>query len=162
MLGTLETTEDGRFALCFERTYPNPQARVWQAIARPDQLRQWFDQMIDYDNSQLDFTEGANLLFVAKDAHLFPALHGRVIQVDPPRLLEYTRASQTLQWRLGATVNGGCRLVFTVFVELRSIAIAGAASWHAELHTLHTTLTGERSMPLDLGSLQQEYERELG
>jgi hypothetical protein len=54
MPGALDTVEDSRFALRFERKYSYPPARVWLAMSRPDQLSHWFDQMIDYDRSRLD------------------------------------------------------------------------------------------------------------
>ncbi|MBC6461584.1 SRPBCC domain-containing protein [Actinomadura sp. HBU206391] len=162
MLGTLDATEDGRLALRFEREYSHPQATVWQAITGADRLSQWFDQLIDYGSSRLDFTEGADLLFVAKDDYLFPAVNGRVIQVDIPHLLEYTRASQTLRWQLEANGAGGCRLTLTVFTELRTIAIANAPHLHADLDMLRATLNGREPVASDLNELRREYERALG
>jgi uncharacterized protein YndB with AHSA1/START domain len=141
VLDGLDATEDGRFALRFERQYRCPRARIWQAIAEPDQLRQWFDQMIDYDSSQLDFVEGGSLLFIAKDAQLFPALPGRVIRLDAPRLLEYTKGSLQLQWQLEATPDDQCLLTLAVLVELRSIAFAEAPTWQTALDSLRRLIT---------------------
>jgi uncharacterized protein YndB with AHSA1/START domain len=147
--GVLDVAEDGRFTLRFDRGYPCPPETLWEAITRPDRLSRWFDQMIDYGGSRLDFTEGADLLFVAKDDHLFPALHGRVLRVDSPRLLEYTWASQLLRWELEAGGDGGCRLIFTTFVELRGSAIAGASRWRARLDMLHAVVNGGESAASD-------------
>jgi hypothetical protein len=162
MLGTLDGTEDGRFSLRFEREYPCARATVWQAITRPDRLSRWSDQMIDYGRSRLDFTEGANLLFVPLDGHLFQAQNGQVIRVDPPLLLEYTRASQLLRWRLEAAGEDGCRLALTVLDHLRGILVGTAPQRHAELDRLHAVLCGGRPTAVDLNRLQREYERELG
>jgi uncharacterized protein YndB with AHSA1/START domain len=40
MLGTLELTDDGRYALRFERTYPHPPAKVWRALTETRHLRE--------------------------------------------------------------------------------------------------------------------------
>lgn len=162
MLGVLDVTKDGGFSLRFEREYSCPQSTVWQAITRPDQLSRWFDQMIDYHGSRLDFAEGTNLLFVALDDHLFPAQTGQVMRVDPPHLLEYTRVEQTLRWRLEAIGDSGCRLTLTVFDGFRAGLIVTAPYRHAELDTLHAFLHGGGSTAADLINLQREYERVLG
>src|SRR5690242_8559372 len=99
-----------------ERTFACPPEELWRALTQPDVLNTWYDQMIDYDASRLDFAEGANLMFVAKDAHLFAAQHGRVTRIDPPRLLEYTRASQLLRWQVAAG-DDASRLVLTVVAD---------------------------------------------
>jgi len=124
----------------FERTYACPPEQVWRALTRPDVLSTWYDQMIDYNASRLDFADGASLLFVAMDAHLFPAQHGKVTRIDPPHLLEYTRASDVLAWQLAATGGGATRLVLTVVVETQASAIAGAPQWRAALDRLETAL----------------------
>jgi uncharacterized protein YndB with AHSA1/START domain len=162
VLGTLDATQDGRFAMRFTRTYASPRDKVWRALTETDLLSTWFDQMIDYDNSRLDFTELASLYFIAKDEHLFPAQHGRVTRVDPPCVLEYTRGSEVLRWQLAAFGNSASRLVLTVVVDMRGSAIANAPHLHAALDRLHTTLTGRRSATADLNELQRAYDRALG
>jgi uncharacterized protein YndB with AHSA1/START domain len=128
----------------FERTYAHPQDAVWRALTDPDVLGTWFDQMIDYSGSRLNFADGAGLLFVAKDAHLFPAQHGRVIRVDPPHRLEYTRASATLRWQIAATGDGASRLVLTVIHDTQAGASADTPLLQAALDRLETTLAGRR------------------
>ena len=127
----------------FERTYACPQEDVWRALTRPEVLSTWYDPMVDYPSSRLDFAAGANLLFVAKDAHLFPAQSGRVTRIDPPHLLEFTRTSTVLRWQLTAAGNGATRLVLTVVVDPRAGAIAEAPQLRAALDRLETTLTSD-------------------
>jgi uncharacterized protein YndB with AHSA1/START domain len=129
----------------FERTYASPQEEVWRALTQPDVLSTWYDQMIDYSSSRLDFADGANLLFVAKDAHLFPAQHGRVTRIDPPHRLEYTRASDVVRWRSAAAGNGASRLVLTVVKETKAGVIAELPQLREALDRLGTTLTGRTS-----------------
>lgn len=133
----------------FERTYAAPPEDVWRALTRPDVLGTWYDPMIDYHSSRLDFTAGASLLFVAKDAHLFPAQPGRVTRLDPPRLLEFTRAAAVLRWQVAAAGEGASRLVLTVVVDPRAGTISYAAELRAALDRLGTTLTGATSTPAD-------------
>jgi uncharacterized protein YndB with AHSA1/START domain len=133
----------------FERTYACSPEAVWRALTRPDVLSTWYDQMIDFDSSRLDFAAGADLVFVAKDAHLFPAQYGRVTRIDPPHLLEFTRASDVLRWRLAPAGSGASRLVVTVVGEAHASAIAGAPLLRAALDRLATTLTGAASTAAD-------------
>ena len=141
----VSSTVDGRFVMRFERVYACPQEQVWRALTQPDVLSTWYDQMIDYNASRLDFADGATLLFVAKDAHLFPAQHGRVTRIDPPHRLEYSRASEVLAWELAAAGNGTTRLVLTIVVDTQAGALAGAPQSGAALDRLETTLTGKAS-----------------
>jgi uncharacterized protein YndB with AHSA1/START domain len=133
----------------FERTYACSQEELWRALTRPDVLSTWYDQMIDFDSSQLDFAAGASLVFVAKDAHLFSAQYGRITRIDPPHLLEYTRASDVLRWRLAPAGSGASRLVLTVVGEAQASAIAGAPLLRAALDRLGTTLSGTVSPAAD-------------
>lgn len=142
MLGARDDAVDEAFVVRFERTYACSQEDVWRALTQPDVLSTWYDQMIDYHSSRLDFADGANLLFVAKDAHLFPAQPGRVIRMDPPHWLEYTRASEVVRWLLAAVGGGASRLVLTVAVGTKAGVIAEGPQLRDALDRLGTTLTG--------------------
>jgi len=133
----------GGFVVRFERTYACSQEDVWRALTQPDVLSRWYDHMIDYDASRLHFADGANLLFVAKDAHLFPAQPGRVTRIDPPHRLEYTRASEVVRWRLAAAGNGASRLVLTVVAGTKAGMLAGAPQLRDALDRLGMTLAGK-------------------
>ena len=97
----------------FERDSSLSPDVLWAALTDVDRLGAWFDQLIDYGSSRLEFAAGSLLLFVAKDDHLLPALNGRVIRYEPPRLLEYTWGADTLRWQVAVT-GRGCRLILTV------------------------------------------------
>ncbi|QFU88962.1 hypothetical protein YIM_18915 [Amycolatopsis sp. YIM 10] len=47
------------FALRFERRPAHSREKVWRALTGRDELRTWFVQILDYDRSRLEFTEGA-------------------------------------------------------------------------------------------------------
>jgi uncharacterized protein YndB with AHSA1/START domain len=124
----------------FERTFDRPPDQVWRALTRPDLVRAWFDELIDYDSSRLAFAEGASLLYVAKDAHLFPAQHGRVTRFDPPHLLEYTRASQVWRWQLTAAGDGASRLILTVDLDAPAGVTIDASPLLAALERLESAV----------------------
>jgi hypothetical protein len=84
-------------------------------------------------------------LFVAKDAHLFSAQLGRVIRMDPPHWLEYTRASQVVRWRLAAAGDGVSRLVLAVIAGTEAGVIAEVPQLCEALDRLGATLTGDTS-----------------
>jgi uncharacterized protein YndB with AHSA1/START domain len=162
MLGTLDVTADGRFALRFERRFAHSQAKVWRAITETDQLRGWFVEILDYDRSRLDFTDAAKLTYVPKAEHQLPTGHGQVTRIDPPYLLEYTWDAETLRWELETVEDGACRLVFTNIFDDRASAVAVAPGWHAGLDSLTALLDGRQSDRSAWKHLQDDYARALG
>jgi uncharacterized protein YndB with AHSA1/START domain len=163
VLGTLGVTDDGRFALRFERRLLHPQAKVWRAITETDQLRAWFVQILDYDRLRFDLAPGAELAFVPKAEHEAMGIgHGRVTRFDPPNLLEYTWDSETLRWELEPDGDAACRLVFTNIFDDRGSGAALGAGWHAGLDLLEASLDGREADPPAWASLRADYERVLG
>lgn len=162
MLGTLDVTSDGRFALRFERRFAHSQAKVWRAITETDQLRAWFVEILDYDRSCLDFTEAAKLTFVSKGEGQAATGYGEVIRINPPHLLEYTWDAETLRWELEAVGEGACLLVFTNIFDDRPSAVAVAPGWHAGLDSLTALLNGRQSDHSAWEHLQDDYARALG
>lgn len=118
-----------------ERTYPHPQAKVWAALTDKEQLRHWFVEILDYDRSQFDFTDGGKLTFVPTSVDL-PTGFGEVTRIDPPHLLEYTWDSETLRWELAAEGESSCRLVFTNVLDDPATAAAVEPGWLAGLDGL--------------------------
>ncbi|HEY0454160.1 SRPBCC domain-containing protein [Actinophytocola sp.] len=133
---TTETLADGRVALRFERHLAHPRAKVWRAITESAQLRAWFVEILDYDRSRLDFAPGASLTFAADG---FPDAHGEVTAYDPPALLEYTWAGETLRFELAAE-GETCRLVFVNIVDGPGTAAAVREGWRTGLERLAATL----------------------
>jgi uncharacterized protein YndB with AHSA1/START domain len=134
--GTVRPAPGGRLVVRFEQVYARPPADVWQAITDTGSLGRWSCPLTDYGASRLDFAEGAGLLFVAKDRHLLPDLLGQVTRAEPPRLLEYTMASQVLRWQLTADGGSACQLVLTITAGLRASLEASTPYWEAALDAL--------------------------
>lgn len=144
MLGTLATTDDGRYALRFERRYAHPPEKVWRAITEAEHLRAWFPAVVDFD-----LRPGATLRFLptAEQVRRYgmtedQAATGEITRVDPPHLLEYTWGAEVLRWELTADGVGGCRLVFTNVFDDRAMAAPAAAGWHAGLEVVAAQLDG--------------------
>jgi uncharacterized protein YndB with AHSA1/START domain len=160
--GTVSKASDSRIALRFERRFPHPQRKVWQAITNPDQLAVWFVEILDYERSQLHFGPDAELVYVAKGGDGQPIGHGQVLKVNPPHLLEYTWDNEVLLWELESEGEDACRLVFTTIVSEQGTAVAVAPGWHAGLDGLGAMLDGrvvDRSVAQEL---QENYARILG
>jgi uncharacterized protein YndB with AHSA1/START domain len=165
-LGTLHATDDGRWALRFERRFAHPAERVWRAITEPEQLREWFPAVVTFD-----LTPGAKLVFAPTaeqrrryDLPEVSAPNGEITQVDPPRLLEYTWGEEILRWELTAD-GDGCRLVFTNVFDDRDSAAPAGAGWHAGLEVVEAQLDGRRidwSLWDRAEQLQEEYARSMG
>ena len=127
------------FALRFERRLGHPREKVWRALTERDELRTWFVQILDYDRSRLEFTEGAELAFVATSG---PIGAGTVVRADRPRLLEYTWDGETLRFELTADGEHACTLVFTNIVDGPETGSAVAPGWEAGLDLLAAHLDG--------------------
>ena len=161
MLGRLTTTEEGRFALRFERRLAHPPAVVWRAITDVAHLRSWFVEILDYDRSQLEFTAGARLTYVPKGDLDVPVDQGEVVRFEPPRLLEYTWGDEVLRWELSPDGETGCRLVFTNIVDEPGTAAAVAPGWHIGLDKLTALLDGDTSYDPPWEEVQLAYARAL-
>jgi uncharacterized protein YndB with AHSA1/START domain len=163
----VQTTEDGRFALRFERRYAHPPTKVWRAITEADHLRAWFPAVVEFD-----LTQGAKLLFqpTAEQVRRYGitddnAGTGEITRVHPPYLLEYTWDAEILRWELTAEGVGGCLLVFTNIFDDRDMAAPAAAGWHAGLEVVEAQLDGR---PVDWSpweradALSGEYASSIG
>lgn len=136
MFGTVRQRADGRVELRFERWFTHPRDKVWRALTESDELRRWFVEILDYDRSELTFTPGAALTFVADG---FPTGRGTVLACEAPALLEYTWDGETLRWELSEQ-DGGCLLVFTNVVADGGTAAAVDPGWDLGLKRLADAL----------------------
>jgi uncharacterized protein YndB with AHSA1/START domain len=142
-LGTVHKTDDGRFAVRFERRLAHPPEKVWRAITEPDELRAWFPAVVDFP-----LEPGATIRFGATPEQVrrmfMPegsATYGEMVRVDPPWLLEYTWEGELLRWELSAT-DAGTLLVFTNIVDSRDKAVLVGGGWHAGLEIVEAQLDG--------------------
>ena len=51
--GTMETTDDGRYVLRYERRLHHPIERVWEALTVPERVEEWWARA-----AVLELTEG--------------------------------------------------------------------------------------------------------
>jgi uncharacterized protein YndB with AHSA1/START domain len=153
---TLQTVR-GRSTLRFERRLAHSPAKVWRALTEPAELTHWFPQ--DLVGT---FAPGEKLRFVFRgeppmlDGQVVPDFTGEVLEFDPPRVLSYTWAGDTLRWTL--TPDGdGCLLVFTDTFTEQGKAARDGAGWHVCLEALDARLNGTRG-PAD-DRWKEHYER---
>ena len=137
-LGALVQTDDGRYALRFERRLPRPATRAWQALTDPDRLAAWFPAVVAWDlrpgaELRFDPTPEQRRRYGLTDQD---ATFGRITEVDPPHLLEHTWGAETLRWELHDDDAGTCLLVFTNTFDDRGTAAPAGAGWHAGLEVL--------------------------
>ncbi len=174
-LGTLLPTDDGRYALRFERRFAHPPAKVWRAITEPEHLRAWgFPAVVTFD-----LTPGAKLRFdmtpEARERFDLPegaatTSDGEITRVEPPYVLEYTWGAELLRWELSDDGAGGCRLVFTDVIEHGGGTPEGtvsemAGAWHAAFEVLDAHLDDQQvgwSVWDRADELRDAYARGLG
>lgn len=159
MSGTLHTA-DGRAMLRFERQLAHPAEKVWKALTEPGQIGRWFPANVtidlkiggvvtfDFGETEVEVPEGIEL-----PEEIGP-MEGKVMELDPPRLLAYTWGNELLRWELRPD-DSGCRLVFTHTFDDRSGAARNAAGWHVCLDRLGALL-GETAR---LSTLHKDYAR---
>jgi uncharacterized protein YndB with AHSA1/START domain len=81
--------EDGEYAtLTFERVYQHAPARVWDAIATPEGLRDW----LMCTHAVIEGYVGGRIELVSGPAGYYST--GKIIAWEPPRVLEY-------EWNVG-------------------------------------------------------------
>jgi uncharacterized protein YndB with AHSA1/START domain len=138
---TLQTAA-GQSTLRFERRLAHSPQKVWKAITDPAELAQWFPQ--DLVGT---FAPGAKLRFTFRgeapviDGETIGDFDGEVLEFDPPRVLAYTWAGDTLRWTLTAD-GDGCLLVFTDTFADHTKAARDGAGWHVCLEALDARLDG--------------------
>jgi uncharacterized protein YndB with AHSA1/START domain len=124
-----QVTIDGRPALRFERRLNHSVERVWRAVSEPQELARWFV-------AEAPWTPEAGEEFEAGGDR------GRVIAVEPPRLLAWIWGVESYSFEL--TPGGdGCLLVFThVFNPELGPGWQHAAGWETYFMRLDAHLGG--------------------
>jgi uncharacterized protein YndB with AHSA1/START domain len=145
-------TYDGRPAVRFERSYPYPVERVWDAVTRPEELAQWFPSTVSIEPRQ-----GGTIRF-SGDPDL-DGTTGTVLAFDPPQRLGFTWGGDELHFALAATDDAGCSLTLINVLEARDAAARNAAGWSVCLAQLTTLLaTGASAGPhSDAGGSWRSY-----
>lgn len=133
-LGTY-LTHDGRPAVRFERTYPQPIERVWTAVSDPNELAHWFPARVT-----IEARVGGAVVF-SGDPNAEDAT-GVVLAFDPPRHLAFTWMRDELHFGLEPLDERQCRLTLTNVLADRSAAARNAAGWSVCLGELDKHIGG--------------------
>ena len=162
--GTLETREDGKAVIRFERRLAHPVERVWTALTEPDEAIRWWGRV------ETDLEEGGrfDVTWLNTDDEGNPfTMHATITELEPPRVLETTGDQHgVLRWELRPD-GDGTLLTFTSTLELpgdfRTKVLAG---WHYHLDALATALDGGSVELADLPNeewhrINESYEEAL-
>ena len=151
--GTLETRDDGKKVVRFERRLAHPVERVWEALTRPEELSAW------WGDAHVDLVEGGEFTMrwrnTGPNGEPPPVMHARITELDPPRLLETSGDMHgVLRWEL-EPVDGGTVLRFSSTLDLPAdFATKVLAGWHWHLDALARALEGE---PTDLVNMMDSW-----
>jgi uncharacterized protein YndB with AHSA1/START domain len=126
---------DGRSVLAFARLVGEPPAGVWRALTEPDLLAGWFPTTIEGERAG-----GAALTY--RFAHVeLPPMHGVMLALREPELLELEWGGDILRFDLASRAGGTLLALRVTFDELGKAA-RDAAGWHQSLDALAATLAG--------------------
>ncbi|MFI5683307.1 SRPBCC family protein [Streptomyces sp. NPDC051636] len=131
------TTDDGRPAVRFGRTYDHPVDRVWRFVTDAGELAQWFPSRAD-----IELRPGGMIGF-SGDPNMPPST-GRVIAVDPPRHLSLEWGGDELRFDLEEAGDRRTRLTLTDVLAAENTAARNAAGWEVCLAALDAKARGER------------------
>jgi uncharacterized protein YndB with AHSA1/START domain len=155
--GTVEKVHD-RWVLRFERRLPHPREKVWDALTRPERIREWFGE----GDVDLELVEGGKfeirttgppelveaVIREAGEAALVQ--HNAVLRVEPPSVFEHTFGDpdSVVRWELRPDGDGTMlRLAHTeppTFTTTKD-GPRDLAGWHALLDQLAQVLAGEHA-----------------
>jgi uncharacterized protein YndB with AHSA1/START domain len=146
MNGTLETLDDGRPALRFERHLSHSVERVWRAVSEPAELARWFVAPVAW-KPELGETFGAM------------DQHGEITELDPPRRLTWTWGAEQFSFQLSPD-GDGCLLVFVHVLDDRSLAAQHASGWECYFKRLDAHLAGGYLDEMDAhADVAEDHER---
>jgi uncharacterized protein YndB with AHSA1/START domain len=129
---------DGKHMLRFERRFEHPVETVWSAIATPAGIRGWLGE------ARLDLDPGARV-WLRFDKTMGNEIEGRVTEVEPPRVLEYTfgQPDSILRWELTPEGDSATLLVLTHTLPAPDQMASGLAGWHTLLDMIPAAIDGE-------------------
>ena len=138
--GVLETRDDGRQVIRFERRIGHPIERVWDALTRPEEMIAWWGR------AEVELVEGGRFAvrwLNSDDEGNVAVMYATVTRIDPPRLLETDGDMHgVLRWEL-EPAGEETVLRFSSTLELpeqhRTKVLAG---WHFHLDALAAVLDG--------------------
>jgi uncharacterized protein YndB with AHSA1/START domain len=137
MNGTATREGDG-YVLRFERRIEHPLEAVWEAISTPDGTRGWLG------DARLELTAGSPVR-LQFDKTVGNVVEGRVTEVDPPHVLEYTfgQDDSILRWELTAAGAAATTLVLTHRLPGAEHLPETLAGWHTLIELIPAAIAGE-------------------
>ncbi|NMN95726.1 SRPBCC family protein [Antrihabitans stalactiti] len=137
-LQRVELTADGtRWALTFQREFPQSPESVWSALTAPDEHARWSPYIADRN-----LASTGPALLIMNDGGNHVELDGTVTIADAPKLLEHAWATDVLRWQLDPTDSGGTRLTLTHTTDDKDSSAMLAAGWHIGLDVAALALDG--------------------
>ena len=133
--GSIETLDDGRYVLRYERRLRHPVNKVWEALTDPAQVEEWWAR------AEVELAEGGRARLEWLNG---PAVaEGRITRLEPPNAIEFdTDIHGRLLWELEPD-GDETRLTLTVTAELPDDYLASVrAGWHVHLDFLEDALDG--------------------
>lgn len=133
MIGGRLESDGAGWRLRFTRPLAHPAEKVWRAITEPEHLAAWFP-----DGISGAWTVGATLTFGSPQVGTFT---GEVLQVYPPRLLEYSWGTDVLRFEIEPD-GDRCTLTLLDTIDELGKAARDGAGWHVCLDALAARLDG--------------------
>jgi len=150
MTGTLETRDDGRSALRFERRLNHSVERVWRAVTAPDELARWFVAPVTWTP---ELGERLDTM-------------GEITELDPPSHIAWTWGTEEFSFRLASDGDDGCTLVFIHVIDDRALGAQHASGWEAYFKRLDAHLAGgfldELEAHDDAAGIHEAYAEKFG
>ena len=158
MHGTINTNPTGyKYTLSVEHRLNHSPAKVWRALTERDFLRQWYPADVVGD-----WSVGAKLEFLFEpEQHADVTeddLHGEVLAVEEPALLEYRWGSHSMRFEL-AEDGGGCRLTLSESFNEKAWSARNAAGWEMCIENLALILDGESAAEFDPSVWREKFDR---
>jgi uncharacterized protein YndB with AHSA1/START domain len=141
MDATLETNASGyNYALIIECRFDYPPEKVWRAITERELLKQWFpcDVVGNWSvGAKLDFVFSPEQAADVSDEDL----HGEVLAVDEPLLLEFRWGTHSMKFELKPD-GDGCLFRLSERFDDKSWCARNAAGWEMCIENLDLILEG--------------------
>lgn len=127
---------EGKPAVRFERTYPYPIGRVWQAITESDDLARWFPSRVTHESRT-----GGSIEFAGDPYSDVSA--GTILRFEPQTRFGFTWGPDEVHMTL-EDLGDSCRFVLINVLEEANTAARNASGWTVCLSELDKVLAGER------------------
>ncbi len=121
--------------LRYRRRLVHPRQKVWQAMTEPEHLSGWFPTTIDGARRA-----GAPLSFAFREVQIDP-LSGKMLEFDPPSVMEMSWGGDTLRFELSEEGENTVLHLTVTFAEYGKAARDGAG-WHVCLDHLSHVVAG--------------------